>query len=167
MAKEKKHKAKQGALATNRKAQRDYEILETYEVGIELKGTEIKSIRQRLVSLDDSFARIEEGQLVLYNMHINPYAQGGRYNVEPARRRRLLMHRREINRLAGQMSLERVNLIPLRLYLKNGFAKIALAVGKGRRSFEKRDVIRKRETDREIQSRLRRSAKGHKYDKYD
>ncbi len=136
--------------ATNHKARRDYEILETFETGIELKGTEIKSIRQHRVSLDDSFACIDGGELFLYNMHVSPYAQGGRYNPEPTRLRKLLMHRAQIDRLAGALSLKRVTLIPLRLYQQHGLVKVELALGKGKRVFEKRDRIREREMDREI-----------------
>ena len=141
--------------ATNHKARRDYDVLESFEVGIELKGTEIKSIRQHRVSLDDSFARVDGNELFLYNMHVSPYAQGGRFNAEPIRVRKLLMHRREINRLAGLLTQKRVTFIPLRLYQKHGLAKIELAVGKGKRVFEKRDRIREQEMDREIQRRMR------------
>jgi len=141
--------------ATNHKARRDYEILETFETGIELKGTEIKSIRQHRVSLDDSFARVDEGQLFLYNMHVSPYEQGGRYNADPVRLRKLLVHRREINRLTGLLLQKRVTLVPLRLYQQHGLAKVELALGKGKRVFEKRDRIREREMDREIQRALR------------
>ena len=148
------------ALATNHKARRDYTVLESYEAGVELKGTEIKSIRQHRVTIDDSFARIDGDQLFLYNMHISPYEQGGRYNVEPTRPRRLLMHRREIDRLNGLLSQQRLTLIPLRLYEKHGLAKIELAVGKGKRVFEKRDRIREREADREIQRRMRHEVRG-------
>ena len=141
--------------ATNHKARRDYEILESFEVGIELQGTEVKSIRQHHVSLDDSFARIDDGELFLYNMHISPYAQGGRYNADPIRLRKLLMHRRQIDRLAGLLSQKRVTLVPLRLYQQHGLVKVELALGKGKRVFEKRDRIREREADRDIQRRLR------------
>ncbi len=137
--------------ATNRKALRDYAILETYEAGVELKGTEIKSIRQRRVSLDGSFARIEGGQLFLYNMHVNPYAQGGRWNVDPLRPRKLLMHRREIERLAGQLTGARTTLVPLRLYQKHRVAKVALALAQGKRVYEKRDRLKAREVLRDIQ----------------
>ena len=143
------------AFATNRKARRDYDILESFEAGLELRGTEIKSIRQHRVNIDDSFARIDEGELFLYNMHISPYEQGGRYNVEPTRVRKLLMHRREIDRLAGLLAQKRVTLVPLRLYQKHGLAKVELALGKGKRIFEKRDRIREREAAREIQRQLR------------
>ena len=141
--------------ATNHKARRDYDILESHETGIELKGTEIKSIRQHRVSIDDSFARVDEGELFLYNMHISPYEQGGRFNVEPTRVRKLLMHRREIDRLAGRLSQQRLTLIPLRLYQQHGLVKVELALGKGRRIFEKRDRIRERETERELQRAVR------------
>ncbi len=146
--------------ATNRKAGRDYEILETFEAGIVLTGTEIKSIRQHRVSLDDSFAHIDGGELFLYNMHVSAYEQGGRFNAEPTRVRKLLMHRREINRLAGKLSQKRLTLIPLRLYQSRGRAKVAVAVCKGKRLFEKRDRIREREVDREIQRRLRNDRSG-------
>ncbi|MBI4341895.1 MAG: SsrA-binding protein SmpB [Candidatus Omnitrophica bacterium] len=141
--------------ATNHKARRDYDILEAFEAGIELKGTEIKSIRQRRASIDDSFARIDGGELFLYNMHVSPYEQGGRFNVEPTRARKLLLHRREIDRLSGVLSQKRVTLVPLRLYQQHGLVKVELAVGKGKRIFEKRERIRERELDRELQQRLR------------
>ena len=141
--------------ATNHKARRDYDILESHETGIELKGTEIKSIRQHRVSIDDSFARVDGGELILYNMHISPYEQGGRFNVEPTRVRKLLMHRREIDRLAGRLSQQRLTLIPLRLYQQHGLVKVELALGKGRRIFEKRDRIRERETERDLQRAVR------------
>ncbi|MBI4343877.1 MAG: SsrA-binding protein SmpB, partial [Candidatus Omnitrophica bacterium] len=108
--------AEEPTFATNRKARHDYEILDTFEAGLALRGTEIKSIRRHQVSLDDSFARIEGGELVLYNMHVSPYEQGGRFNVEPTRERKLLMHRREIERLAGLVAQKRLTLVPLRLY---------------------------------------------------
>jgi SsrA-binding protein len=142
--------------ATNRKARHDYQILESFEAGVQLTGTEIKSIRQRRVTLDDSFARVDGGELFLYNMHVSPYQQGGRFNVEPARVRKLLMHRGEIDRLAGLLTQRRLTLVPLRLYQRRGVAKVELAVGKGKRIFEKRDRIREREADREIRRALRR-----------
>ena len=144
--------------ATNHKARRDYDILSSFEAGLALTGTEVKSIRRRHVSLDDSFARIDEGELFLYNMHISPYEQGGRYNAEPTRVRKLLVHRREIDRLGGMLTQKRLTLVPLRLYQQHGLIKVELAVGKGKRVFEKRDRIRERESDREIQRRLRHSS---------
>ncbi len=141
--------------STNHKARRDYDILETFEAGIELKGTEIKSIRQRRASIDDSFARIDEGELFLYNMHVSPYEQGGRFNTDPIRLRKLLMHRREIDRLEGLLTQKRLTIIPLRLYQRHGLVKVELGLGRGKRIFEKRDRIRERETDREIQRAMR------------
>ena len=141
--------------ATNHKARRDYDILESHEAGLELKGTEIKSIRRHRVSIDDSFARVDEGELLLYNMHISPYEQGGRFNVEPARVRRLLMHRRQIDRLAGLLTQKRLTLVPLRLYQQHGLVKVELGLGRGKRIFEKRDRIRERETERELQRAVR------------
>ncbi len=150
-----KAKSPDPVFATNHKARRDYEILETFEAGLELRGTEIKSIRQHRVTIDDSFARVDGAEVFLYNMHISPYAQGGRDNVDPIRTRRLLLHRREIDRITGLFSQKRAALVPLRLYQRHGVAKIELAVGKGKREFEKRDRIRERETQRELQ-RLQR-----------
>jgi len=144
--------------ATHRKALRDYHILESLEAGIELKGTEIKSIRNRRVSLEDSFARIDRGEVFLYNMHVSLYEQGGRYNVEPKRLRKLLLRRREIERLRGLLSQKGVTLVPLRLYQQHGLAKLELAVAKGKRQYEKRDAIRERELERE----LRRVFKEHR-----
>lgn len=145
--------------ATNHKARRDYDILESHETGIELKGTEIKSIRQHRVSIDDSFARVDGDELLLYNMHVSAYAQGGRFNVEPARVRRLLMHRNQIDRLAGLLTQKRLTLVPLRLYQQHGLVKVELGLGRGKRLFEKRDRIREREVDRELQRAVRTQQK--------
>jgi len=150
---------REALFATNHKAGRDYDLLETFEAGIALVGTEIKSIRQHRVSIDDSFARIDGGEVFLYNMHVSPYEQGGRFNVEPLRVRKLLLHRREIDRLAGRFGRERLTMVPLRLYEKKGLVKVALAVGRGRRVFEKRDRLKEREADRDIQRRLRTDQK--------
>jgi SsrA-binding protein len=146
-------------LATNRKALRDYVVHESIEAGIMLAGTEIKSARNRQASLEDSFARIDDGDVILYNMHVNPYEQGGRYNLEPKRPRKLLLHRRQIERLHGLLTQKGLTLIPLRLYLKHGLAKLELAVCKGKRQFEKRDTIRQRETDRELRRLMRERQK--------
>ena len=145
--------------ATNRKAYHNYAIIESMEAGIMLAGTEIKSIRNRHVSLDDAFARIDGDEVFLYNMHVNPYEQGGRWNLEPTRPRKLLLHRQQIERLRGKVSQRGYALIPLRLYLKHGLAKIDLAVGKGRQSYEKRDVIQKREVERDLRRMMRTKQK--------
>ena len=147
--------ADSSVLATNRKALRDYVILEAVETGVMLVGPEIKSIRRRAVSLEDSFARIDGGEVFLYNMHVSPYEQGGRYNVEPKRLRKLLLHRPQIERLNGLLTQKGLALIPLRLYLKHGLVKIELAVGKGKKLYEKRDTIREREVDRQIRRLVR------------
>ena len=144
------------ALATNRKARRDYDVFETVEAGIVLLGPEIKSIRARRVSLDDSFARIDDGEVFLYNMHVSPYEQGGRYNPgDPTRVRKLLLRRQQIERLMGRLSQRGLALIPLRLYLKHGLAKVELALGKGKKFYEKRETIRTRETEREMRRLIR------------
>jgi len=146
-------------LATHRKALRDYHVIESVEAGIMLAGTEIKSVRRRQASLEDSFARIDEMQAVLYNMHVGPYEQGGRHNLEPKRPRKLLLHRRQIERLHGLLTQKGLTLVPLRLYLKHGLAKLELAVCKGKKQFEKRDTIRERETDRELRRLMRERQK--------
>ena len=152
-------KAADTTFATNRKALHNYTIIESLEAGIMLAGTEIKSIRNRHVSLDDSFARIDGDEVFLYNMHVNPYAQGGRWNLEPTRPRKLLLHRQQIERLRGKVSQRGYALIPLRLYSKRGLAKIDLAIGKGRQAYEKRDVIREREVARDLRRMVRTKQK--------
>ena len=152
-------KAADTTFATNRKALHNYTIIESLEAGIMLAGTEIKSIRNRHVSLDDSFARIDGDEVFLYNMHVNPYAQGGRWNLEPMRPRKLLLHRQQIERLRGKVSQRGYALIPLRLYSKRGLAKIDLAIGKGRQAYEKRDVIREREIERDLRRMVRTKQK--------
>ena len=148
--------------ATNHKARRDYEILETFEAGLALQGTEIKSIRRHHVSIDDSFARIDEGELFLYNMHVSPYEQGNRFNVEPLRLRRLLAHKKEIGRLRGRLSQKHLTLVPLRLYQTHGLIKVELALGKGKRVFEKRDRIRERDVQRELDRVVRTQQKRYR-----
>jgi SsrA-binding protein len=138
-------------LADNRKAFFDYAILETYQAGIELTGSEVKSIRLGRVNLKDSFARAERGELWLFNMHISPYEQGGRYNQEPTRQRKLLMKRSEINKLIGRVQEKGLTLIPLKLYLRGNWVKVDLGLGKSKKLFEKREKIKKRETEREIE----------------
>lgn len=143
-------------VATNRKAGRDYELFDRWEAGLALTGTEIKSIRRRSVNLNDSFARILRGEMFLYNCRISPYEQGNRSNVDPVRERKLLLHRQEIERLVGMTARKGYSLIPTRMYLKHGLAKVELALGKGRREFEKRDAIRRNETRRELEQAQRR-----------
>jgi SsrA-binding protein len=135
-------------VATNRKAYRDYVILETLECGIELKGSEIKSIRAGKINLNDSFARIENNQVTLYNTHISSYEQASYLNVEPTRPRRLLLHRKQINKLIGEVTQKGFTLIPLKVYFNDrGFAKIELALVKGKKLYDRREDIKRREAD--------------------
>ena len=143
-------------VATNRKAGRDYELFDRWEAGLALTGTEIKSVRRHSVNLNDSFARILRGEMFLYNCRISPYEQGNRFNVDPVRERKLLLHRQEIERLVGMTARKGYSLIPTRMYLKHGLAKVELALGKGRREYEKRDAIRRDETRRELEHARRR-----------
>jgi SsrA-binding protein len=144
-------------LATNRKARRDYEILETLECGIELKGSEVKSLRAKRVNLDDSFARIEQGEVILYNAHISPYEQASYLNVEPTRPRKLLLHKGQIVKLAGKIVQRGFTLVPLKVYFGGrGFAKIELALAKGKKLYDRRRDIKRRELNLE----MRRVMKG-------
>jgi SsrA-binding protein len=142
-------------VAQNKKARHDYFIEETYEAGIVLSGTEIKSIRAGRANLKDSFARVKDGEVWLMNMHISPYEQGNRYNHDPTRTRKLLLHKREIGKLVGLTQEKGFSLIPLKIYLKNGFAKIDLAVAKGKKKYDKRQTLKKREETRNIQAALK------------
>lgn len=138
-------------LATNRKARRDYEILETLECGIELKGSEVKSLRDKRINLDDSFARIEKDEVILFNAHISPYEQASYLNVEPTRPRRLLLHRGQITKLAEKVAQRGFTLVPLRAYFsERGFAKIELALCKGKKLYDRRQDIKKRELNLEM-----------------
>ena len=142
-------------IATNRQARYDYTILESFEAGIELKGTEVKSLRSGQASLKDSFARVDNGEMLLYNMHIPPYEFGNIANVDPLRPRRLLLHKSHIRRLSGELASKRLTLIPLKIYFKRGIAKLELAVAKGKKLYDKRDAIRRRETERELRRIVR------------
>lgn len=136
------------ALATNHKAFRDYEVLESFECGIELRGGEVKSLRAGRINLNDSFARVEKGSVFLYNTHISPYAQASYLNVEPTRIRRLLLHKKQIERINSQLMQRGLTLVPLKVYFNDrGFAKIELALGKGKKLYDRREDIKRRETD--------------------
>ncbi|MBI5301164.1 MAG: SsrA-binding protein SmpB [Chloroflexi bacterium] len=137
-------------LATNRKAYHDYLIEETYEAGIALTGTEIKSVRTGSLNLRDSYAQVRNGELWLMNVHIAPYEPASRQNANPYRERKLLMHRKEILRLAGRAQEKGLTLIPLRAYLKKNRAKIEVGLARGKKLYDKRESIAKRESDREI-----------------
>ncbi|AQX53287.1 SsrA-binding protein SmpB [Priestia flexa] len=142
-------------VAQNKKARHDYFIEETYETGIVLQGTEIKSIRNGRVNLKDSFARVQNGEVFLHNMHVSPYEQGNRYNHEPLRTRKLLLHKREINKLIGYTKETGYSLVPLKIYLKNGFAKVLLGLGKGKKKYDKREDLKRKEAKRDIERAFR------------
>ena len=148
--------AEEKIVATNRQARFKYTILESFEAGIELKGTEVKSLRSGQANLKDGFARVENGEIFLYNMHIAPYEFGNIANVDTVRPRKLLLHRSQIKRLAVELSAKHLTLIPLKLYFKGGIVKLEIALAKGKKAFDKRQTIQRRESDRE----LRRAIKG-------
>ncbi|MBO8129580.1 MAG: SsrA-binding protein SmpB [Peptococcaceae bacterium] len=138
-------------ITVNRKARHDYHILETYEAGIELKGTEVKSLRSGKANLKDSFARVENGELWLHNSHISHYEQGNRFNHDPKRPRKLLMHKKEIMHLWGKTREKGLALVPLKMYFKDGKAKVELALAKGKKLYDKREDIAKRDAKRQME----------------
>ena len=143
-------------LANNKKARHDYFIEEVYEAGIALTGTEIKSMRQGRLNIKESFARIDGNEVVLYGMHISPYEQGNRFNVDPLRPRKLLLHRQEIRKLIGYTTQKGLTLVPLNVYLnEKGLAKIEIAVARGKKLYDKRDDIAKRDSDRRMQQEMK------------
>ena len=143
-------------LVENRRARRDYELLEFFEAGLALSGTEVKSIRAGQVSINESFARIDDGQAWLCNLHVEPYEFGNVHNHDPLRERRLLMHRAEIHNLSGRIARKGLTLIPLRLYLKRGKVKVELGLGRGKQAQDKRETIKQREADIEARRQIRR-----------
>jgi SsrA-binding protein len=144
-------------IASNRKAHRDYAILETFECGIELKGSEVKSLRDGRINLNDSFARIEQGEIILYNTHISPYEQASYLNVEATRPRKLLLHKAQIRKITGRLTQRGLTLIPLKAYFNDrGFAKIEIALCKGKKVYDKREDIKRRESDLEMRRVLKR-----------
>ena len=145
----------QDNIAENRKAYHDYHILETFEAGIALLGTEVKAIREGRVNLRDSFARIDDGEVFLYNVNISPYSHRGYAEHEPLRRRKLLLHRDEIRKLIGKTVEKGMTLVALRMYFKNGRAKVAVALAKGKKEYDKRETIKRREADRETRAAVK------------
>ena len=138
-------------VATNRRARFDYEILERLEAGIVLTGSEVKSMRQGRASLSESFARVDGGELWLENMHVPPYEQGQKRGYDPRRRRKLLAHRGEIDRLVGKAAEKGLTLVPIRVYFSHGLAKVELGLGRGKRAYEKRQATLEREHRREME----------------
>jgi SsrA-binding protein len=155
--------AKQGSrklIAQNRKARHDYAILDTYEAGIALTGTEVKSLRAGRASLVDGFATIDDGEIFLRNVHIPEYTQGSWTNHEPRRTRKLLLHRAEITRLIGKTQESGLTLVPLSLYFSEGKVKVEIALARGKRSYDKRQDLARRDADREVRRAMGRRAKG-------
>lgn len=142
-------------VAQNKKARHEYFIEQTIETGIVLSGTEVKSIRLGKVNLKDSYANIKNGEVFIYGMHISPYEQGNIYNKDPLRNRKLLLHRYEINKLIGYIQQKGMTLVPTQLYFINGKVKLELGVGKGKKLYDKRDDIAKKDAQREIERRLK------------
>ena len=147
--------AAQKNIAENRKAFHDYHIVETFEAGIVLVGTEVKSIREGSANLRDSFARIEDGEVWIYNVHIRAYSNRGYSDHEPTRRRKLLLHRQEIRKLIGKTVEKGMTLVPVRMYLKNGRIKVAISLAKGKKAHDKRETIKRRETERETRAAVK------------
>jgi len=146
-------------LTQNRKAYHDYEILETYEAGIVLQGTEVKSCKNGQVNLKDSHIRIVNGEAFLLNAHISPYEQGNYTNHEPTRTRKLLLHKREINKLAGKVQEKGLTLVPLKMYLKKNRVKLEIALAKGKKTHDKRDEIKKKDLEKEFSRDFKNSYK--------
>lgn len=142
-------------IAHNRKARHEYEIMETFDAGLVLTGTEIKSVRAGKVSMSDAFARPERGEMWLVNMHIAPYEEGNRFNVESRRTRKLLLHKREIERITGRINERGLTVVPLAVFLQNGYAKLELGLGRGKKIYDKRQDIAKREQNRDLQRELK------------
>jgi len=142
-------------IAENRKARHDYFILETFETGISLVGTEVKSLRAGKVNLKDGYAQVLDGEMILQQVHISPYEQGNRFNVDPLRPRKLLMHKREILRLYGKVRQEGLTLVPLRLYFKKGKVKVELALCRGKKLYDKREAAAEKDAKREMQRAMR------------
>ena len=142
-------------IARNKRARHDYHILETWEAGIALTGTEVKSLRHGKANLVDAYGIVKDGEVYLLNLHISPYEMGNVFNHEPTRTRKLLLHRREIRRMIGAVERQGLTLVPLELYFKGGRAKVALGLGKGKQSHDKRDDLRKKDDEREMARALR------------
>jgi SsrA-binding protein len=142
-------------VSENRKAFHDYHILETFEAGMVLLGTEVKSIREGNVNLRDSYARVEGGEIWIYNVHITPYSHRGYSDHEPTRRRKLLLHRSEIRKLIGKTVERGMTLVPTRIYFRNGHVKVAIGLAKGKKAHDKRETIKRRDAERETRAAVK------------
>jgi SsrA-binding protein len=147
--------AAQKNIAENRKALYDYHLLETFEAGVVLLGTEVKSIREGNVNLRDSYARVEGGELWLHNVHISPYSHRGYAEHEALRRRKLLLRAEEIRKLIGKVDEKGMTLVPVRMYFKNGRVKVAVSIAKGKKHYDKRETIKRRDADRETRAAMK------------
>jgi len=145
----------QAIIAENRKAHHDYHLFETFEAGIVLLGTEVKAIREGRVNLRDSFARLDEGEVYLYNVNISPYSHRGYADHEPLRRRKLLLHRDEIRKLVGKTVEKGMTLVPVRMYFKKGRVKVAVSLARGKKDYDKRETIKRRDADRETRAAIK------------
>ncbi|RRG17515.1 SsrA-binding protein SmpB [Weissella viridescens] len=152
----KKKKVVNDALATNRKARHDYNIGETMEAGLELTGTEIKSIRAGRITIADGFVQIRNGQAWLDNVNISPFEQGNQFNHEPLRSRRLLLHKQQIRQLEAEVAQKGKTIIPLKVYIKRGFAKVLIGVATGKHNYDKRETLKRRDQERDLQRALKR-----------
>jgi len=152
MAKDKAKDKGEKVVARNRKAFHDYTIEEKFEAGIVLRGTEVKSLREGRVNLRDSYASVDRGELILHNCHISPYSHGNIMNHDPLRPRKLLLHRKEINKLLGKTQQRGLTLVPLRIYFSSrGYAKVELALARGKKQYDRREAIKEREAGREVE----------------
>lgn len=142
-------------IAENRKARHDYHLFETFEAGIALLGTEVKAIREGRVNLRDSYARVDDGEVFLYNVNISPYSHRGYADHEPLRRRKLLLHRSEIRKLIGRTVERGMTLVPVRMYFQKGRVKVAISLAKGKKEYDKRETIKRREADRETHAAVK------------
>src|ERR1700694_1065684 len=145
----------QSNIAENRKAYHDYHLLETFEAGVVLLGTEVKAIREGRVNLRDSYARVEDGEVYLFNVNISPYSHRGYAEHEPLRRRKLLLHRDEIRKLIGKTIERGMTLVPVRMYFKNGRVKVAVSLAQGKKDYDKRETIKRREVERETRAAVK------------
>ncbi len=137
-------------IAQNKKARHDYSILETIEAGVVLQGTEIKSVRDSRINLKDGFVRIRNGEAYLYNVHISPYDQGNIFNHDPLRTRKLLLHKKQIQKLANETKNPGTTIVPLKVYIKDGFAKVLIGLAKGKREYDKRETLKRKDQERQI-----------------
>lgn len=142
-------------LAQNKKAYHDYNILETYEAGVALTGTEIKSVRAGKTTLRDGYARVRNGEAWLENVHITPYAEGNQFNVDPMRNRKLLLHKKEIHKLEVSLTEKGLTIVPLRMYLKHGYAKVLIGVAQGKKNYDKRESLKRKDQERDIQRAMK------------